>query len=59
MRKKWYRSKTLWVNIATAVASVTLMLSTDVNWKDYAQYLLMINALLNAALRLITEEGIE
>lgn len=59
MRKKWYKSKTLWVNIASAIASVTLILSTDANWKDYAQYLLMLNALLNAALRLITEEGIE
>lgn len=59
MRKRWYKSKTLWVNIATAVASVTLILSTDVAWKDYAQYLLMVNALVNATLRLMTDEGIE
>lgn len=59
MRKRWYKSKTLWVNIATAVASVTLILSTDVAWKDYAQYLLMANALVNATLRLMTDEGIE
>lgn len=59
MRKKWYTSRTMWVNIATALASITLILSTDASWKDYAQYLLMINALVNAALRLITNEGIE
>ena len=58
-KKPWYKSRTIWLNITTAIATMTMILSGNPVWADFAQPLLMINALANAALRIITVTEIE
>jgi len=57
--KPWYKSKTIWLNIITAIATGAMILSNDASWAAYAQPLLMLTALANAALRIITVSTIE
>jgi hypothetical protein len=59
MKKPWYKSRTIWLNIITAVATMSMILSGDPAWVDFAQPMLMINALANAAMRIITVAEIE
>jgi hypothetical protein len=59
MKKPWYKSRTIWLNIITAVATMSMILSGDPAWADFAQPMLMINALANAAMRIITVAEIE
>jgi len=57
--KPWYKSKTIWLNIIIAIATMTMILAGNEYWGKYAEPLLMINALANAALRIITSDRIE
>lgn len=57
--KRWYLSKTLWLNIITGVVSVLMMLARDPYWADQALFLLMAVSVLNAVLRVLTDTGIE
>lgn len=57
--KPWYKSKTIWLNIIIALATITMILAGNEYWAQYAQPLLMINALANAALRIISSDRIE
>jgi hypothetical protein len=57
--KRWYLSKTVWLNIITAVASVLMLLAHDPYWAGQAMYLLMGSSVLNALLRVITDTEIE
>jgi hypothetical protein len=59
MKKPWYKSRTIWLNIITAVATMSMILSGDPAWAEFAQPMLMINALANAAMRIITVAEIE
>ena len=58
-KKPWYKSRVIWLNIITAVATMSMILSGDPAWGEFAQGMLMINALANAALRIITVTEIE
>lgn len=57
--KRWYASKTLWLNIITAVASVLMLLAHDPYWASQATYLLMASSVLNAVLRVLTDTEIK
>ena len=58
-KKPWYKSRVIWLNIITAIATMSMILSGDPAWAAFSQGMLMINALANAALRIITVTEIE
>ncbi len=55
MTKKWYQSKTVWVNLATLIAAAIANKVAEVI-EHYIE--LMILALINMFLRIITREEI-
>jgi len=57
--KKWYKSKTMVVNI---ISLLIMIIGTMAGWaelKEYAPQLLMAMNVLNLSLRAITYEGIQ
>ena len=60
MTKKWYKSKTVWVNILTAVAAFGAAIVGDgvVTNPQVLKYLLLGMALVNVVLRFITTTGV-
>jgi len=54
--KKWYRSKTLWVN---AIGIGAIILQYEYGFVLDAQYEIIILGIINGILRLITNEGLE
>lgn len=62
--KKWYRSKTLWVNVATALAIGQLIIgffgySPDQDYLNQAsETLVMLNPFLNLILRFYTKKPV-
>lgn len=55
MNKKWYRSKTIWLNLIAFVLSVIAQLQQiDMNW----EYFTIMIAVLNIAMRFITADPI-
>lgn len=57
MNKKWYHSKTLWVNLLVVVASIISGITTK-NWLD-GETQLMILAVVDFVLRIRTNQGLE
>jgi len=60
-KKKWYKSRTVWLNIATVVAGggpLVANFSGLVNPLFYA-VLLTVVGVANVGLRLLTEQGVE
>jgi len=59
--KKWYQSRTVWVNVLTIIASVAATLNEWLVAGDFsaAGMSLLVLALANLGLRFITTEGIE
>ena len=56
MRKKWYLSKTVWMNVAALLAAIiTEAFGYDVDEKYVALFL----TLMNLILRKVTKEAIE
>ena len=53
MGKKWYTSKTIWVNV---VAAVSLFVSSQFGYKISTEVQAGIIAALNVVLRIITKE---
>jgi hypothetical protein len=59
--KPWYKSKTIWINLATFVAGVAALLPElegVVNEVTYS-YLLVGIGIINVALRAMTDKGIQ
>ena len=58
--KAWYRSKTIWLNLAAFVSGVTPLLMNFEGLVEPITYALLLTFLgiLNVGLRIITEEGI-
>lgn len=57
--KRWYKSKTLWIN---ALTLLLLVLGTVSNWQEMQQYSTHIayaSALVNVVLRFITTEKLQ
>ena len=56
-QKEWYKSKTLWLNIAVIVLGAAMEVFKL--FPNAAQLSLVVAGLLNFALRLKTEQGIK
>ena len=57
MTKKWYHSKTMWVQAIAVVASIIAGITTK-NWLD-GEVQVMILAIVDFVLRLKTNQGLE
>ena len=57
--KKWYRSKTIWVNIIAIVAMVSVNLGAVEVSQEIATAEASILGVINLILRLVTKEGLE
>lgn len=57
MTKKWYRSKTLIINILVVVGSIISGVTGE-NWLD-GEMQLMILAIVDVVLRMVTSQGLE
>ena len=64
--KKWYNSKTLWVNIVSGILVLIPSLNDEFfkalgihNYNSYLTILATVNVLLNLILRMITNTAIE
>jgi hypothetical protein len=60
-KKKWYRSKTLWVNLLTFVGSLATVVSPLQGLIEPTHYLIALSviAAANVGLRMVTTEGID
>jgi uncharacterized membrane protein len=56
--KKWYASKTIWVNVVALIASLLLTFGIELNADQQASLVTSILAIVNIALRFATTEGI-
>lgn len=57
--KRWYKSKTLWVNVLTLVAMVLATLTQWPELADVTPQLVYALAIVNVLLRFITTQGIK
>ena len=57
--KKWWESRTVWVNVVSLLIAVVSQLSGWTDLQSFAPYLLVISNLLNLALRFLTTTTIE
>ena len=57
MNKKWYKSKTMWINLLAAIA-VLIQAITGTAWLD-AELQAAIIVVINVVLRLLTHSGLE
>ena len=57
--KKWYRSKTIWVNIIAIVVMVSVNLGAVEVSQEIATAEASILGVINLILRLVTKEGLE
>jgi len=60
--KKWYESKTMWVNILSAVGAVALVVGVEISAENQAEIVAGILAavnVVNIVLRKVTDKGIE
>lgn len=59
--KKWYQSRTVWLNIATVVAGGGPLVANFTGLVEPFTYALLLTAVggANIALRLLTDKGIE
>jgi hypothetical protein len=60
-KKKWYLSKTLWVNLFTFVGSLATVVSPLQGMLEPSHYLIVmaVIAAANVGLRMVTTEGID
>jgi uncharacterized membrane protein len=56
--KKWYASKTIWVNVVALIASLLLTFGVELSADQQASLVTSILAVVNIALRFATTEGI-
>jgi hypothetical protein len=56
--KRWYESKTIWVNVLLLVASVCLALLSEPAMQEYAPIIIIINTTSNVILRIMTTNAV-
>ena len=59
MKKKWYYSKTLYVNMIAIVATVLLNVGLEEVSQEIATAEVSILGVINLILRLVTKQGLE
>lgn len=56
--KKWYASRTIWVNAVALVASLLMVFGIELTADQQASLVTSILAIVNIVLRFVTTEGI-
>ena len=59
MKKKWYHSKTLWVNLIAIVVAVLVNVGMEEVSQEIATTEAAILGVINLVLRLLTKQGLE
>lgn len=61
MTKKWYMSKTIWLNIVISLFATLAMMSDVVRpiAGEFADIIILAIAIVNGALRVVTTKGIQ
>jgi len=57
--KKWYQSKTVWINILTLGALITASLMSEQSLSDYAPIIIILNTTINILLRFMSSHKLE
>jgi hypothetical protein len=57
--KKWYQSKTVWINILTLGALITASLMNEDALRDYAPIIIILNTTINILLRFMSSNKLE
>ena len=59
--KKWYQSKTIWLNLSTFFAGLTPLVGNFYGLVDPMTYAIVLTSIgvINVALRVVTTEGVE
>lgn len=57
--KKWYQSKTVWINVLSLIAAITASLMSESAMSDYIQIIIIINTTTNILLRFMSSDKLE
>ena len=57
--KKWYQSKTVWINVLSLLAAITASLMSDSALRDYAHIIIILNTTINILLRFMSSDKLE
>jgi hypothetical protein len=57
--KKWYESKTVWINILTLLAAITASLMSETALSDYIPIIIILNTTINIILRFMSSDKLE
>ena len=57
--KKWYQSKTVWINILSLLAAITASLMSDSGMRDYSPIIIILNTTINILLRFMSRDKLE
>ena len=57
--KKWYESKTVWINILTLLAAITASLMSETALSDYIPIIIILNTTINILLRFMSSDKLE
>jgi len=57
--KKWYQSKTVWINVLSLLAAITASLMSDSAMSEYAPLIIIINTTINILLRFMSSDKLE
>jgi hypothetical protein len=57
--KKWYESKTVWINILTLLAAITASLMSESALSDYIPIIIILNTTINIILRFMSSDKLE
>lgn len=57
--KKWYQSKTVWINVLSLIAAITASLMSESAMSDYIQIIIIINTTTNILLRFMSSTKLE
>jgi hypothetical protein len=57
--KKWYQSKTVWINILSLLAAITASLMSESALSDYIPIIIILNTTINIILRFMSSDKLE
>jgi hypothetical protein len=57
--KKWYESKTVWINILSLLAAITASLMSESALSDYIPIIIILNTTINIILRFMSSDKLE
>lgn len=56
--KPFWRSKTIWANVISALVAILLLVSQSPSLMQYSEWLLLAQGILNIVLRFVTDTGV-